>query len=432
MERQAPPRLPRERHAVEAHEPGETTDEGRQGDETPERMNVLHVIPSLGPLRGGPSTALPAMVQGLARSGLTVHVATTDDNGRGRMKVPLGEPVVQGGVTTRYFPRQTNFYTASWPLTRWLARHVRDYDVLHIHALFSYPSTAAAFVARRHRVPYVLRPLGTLNHWGMAHRRPWLKRASLRLIERRILAGASAVHYTSDGERREARELGLGGRSVVIPLGVDPAAFEGPGAPERLFRTNPQLVGRPIVLFLSRVHPVKGLDILLPAFAELRRRRPEVALLIAGEGERDYLARLRADAQRLGVADHVVWAGFLAGDDKRAAFAAATLFVLPSYSENLGIAALEAMAAGLPVIVSDRIGFAAAVQQSEAGIVLPCDAGALASALERLVSDTDLRRRLGANGDRLVRERFSVEATTRDLIALYEGVAHGGPRAKAP
>lgn len=162
-----------------------------------------------------------AVARGLAQAGLEVHVATTDDDHRGRLEVPHNVPVVEEGVTYWYFPRQTRFYTFSWPLAQWLARHVQDYDLVHIHALFSYATLPAAFWAARRAVPYVIRPLGTLNRWGIRNRHPWLKKLSFHLIERRILARAAAIHYTSEQEQLEAVELGVMQRSVVIPNAVD-------------------------------------------------------------------------------------------------------------------------------------------------------------------------------------------------------------------
>jgi len=163
-------------------------------------MKILHVIPSVGPLRGGPSGMIRTLTRELVKAGITVDVATTDDNGPTRLDVVLEHPVIDEGVTYRYFRRQTRFYSFSWPLTRWLNEHVVDYDLVHIHALFSYPSISAAFWAQRYRIPYIVRPLGVLTRWGMRNRRPWLKRGSFKFIESRILSGAAAVHYTSEQE----------------------------------------------------------------------------------------------------------------------------------------------------------------------------------------------------------------------------------------
>jgi glycosyltransferase involved in cell wall biosynthesis len=369
------------------------------------------------------------MARGLARAGVNVEIATTDDNGPSRLDVPLGKPIVDGKVTHRYFPRQTRFYTVSWPLMRWLARHVREYDLVHIHAVFSHASVGAGLIAGRCGVPYIVRPLGVLNRWGIMHRRRWLKQLSLRLIEKRILARAAAVHYTSEQERLEAAESGVDGPSVVLPLGIDLSRFEQLPPPDPFYRQYPDLVDRTLLLFLSRIDSKKGLDLLLPAFAAARRRYPNAALVIAGRGDAAIVDALRREAERLGIAGDVIWPGFLTGVDKLAALSAADLFVLPSYSENFGIAIVEAIAAGLPVVTSDQVGLAREIEAYEAGRVVPCDVTALTSALEAALGDADRRRRWAANGRRLVHERFSVEAMTRGLVQLYESVLTGECRA---
>jgi glycosyltransferase involved in cell wall biosynthesis len=383
-------------------------------------MQVLHVIPSLGPLRGGPSFALPVMARGLSACGVEVHIATTDDNGPSRLSVPLGRPVVEGNTSTWYFRRQVRPYTVSWPLTRWLTKHTREYDLLHIHALFSYSSSVAAWYAQKFGIPYIVRPLGTLNRWGMTQRRPALKRLSFTLMERRILAGAAAIHYTSEQEREEARALGLHTRAEVIPLGIELAPYEDLPSPDRFLQTHPSLAGRTIVLFMSRLDPKKGLDLLLPAFAQVVRAQPESVLVIAGDGPSDFLAGLRADVTALGLGHSVVFVGFLRGEDKLSALAACSVYVLPSYSENFGLAPVEAMAAGLPVVLSDGVGIARETQAAEAGLMVTCDVDAVASALQRLVADPDLRRILGQNARRLARERFSSEVAARRLVTLYD------------
>src|SRR4051812_8231237 len=117
---------------------------------------VLHVIPSVGARRGGPSFLVRTLAQGLSQRGIETHIATTDDDGPMRSQVPCGVPVLEHGVTHWYFRRQTRFYTFSWPLSCWLSDHIADYDLVHIHALFSYSTLAAAYWARRYRVPYVV------------------------------------------------------------------------------------------------------------------------------------------------------------------------------------------------------------------------------------------------------------------------------------
>src|SRR6266581_71076 len=178
---------------------------------------VLHVIPSVAELRGGPSLMVQTIARGLAESGVEADIATTDDNGVGRSNVEHGVPVVDGGVTSWYFPRQSRFYTVSLPLGQWLRQRSGNYDVVHIHALFSFSSVAAAVAAGGCGTPYIVRPLGTLNRWGMQNRRRRLKDLSFQLVESRILKNAALVHYTSEQEREEAAELGVAGASAVIP-----------------------------------------------------------------------------------------------------------------------------------------------------------------------------------------------------------------------
>jgi glycosyltransferase involved in cell wall biosynthesis len=288
---------------------------------------ALHVIPSVGALRGGPSTMVRNLARDLCRQGIETHVVTTDDNGAGKLSVECGVPLVEEGVTYWYFRRQAKFYTFSWPLGAWLARHIPEYDIVHIHALFSFATLPAAFWARRHGVPYIVRPLGTLNDWGMKNRRPWLKRLSFRAIESRVLKHAARIHYTSDQERLEAEALEVTTPAAVIPNAV-PDCSSGPYGD---FRTRyPQLRDRRIVLFLSRLDPKKGLDLLLDAFARVRARVPDASLVLAGSGEEAFVASLRARAASLGISSDVVWPGFLVDGEKREAFADADVFVLPS------------------------------------------------------------------------------------------------------
>lgn len=387
-------------------------------------LKVLHVIPSVGPLRGGPSQAVQTFACGLAAAGVEVHVATTDDNGSDRLAVPYGKPVVVQGVSYWYFPRQSRLYTVSLPLSRWLARHIADYDLVHIHALFSHASLAAAFWSRWHRVPYLIRPAGLLNQWGMRNRRPWLKRLAFRAIDRQILAGAAVLHYTSEQERQEATILGIEGRHVVIPnpVTVPPAHLSELAC--RFRARYPQLEGKVVMLFLSRFDVKKGLDLLLPAFAAARAHYPELMFVLAGNGEPPYVARLQVEAERLGVSPGLVWPGFLAGEEKWAALAAADGFVLPSYSENFAIAVVEAMAVGCPVVISDHVGIHPDVTTARAGIVTPCDSQALSHALTVLAGDREMRAQMGRNGQTLARTNFSLKAVTNSLLRLYKNICH--------
>jgi glycosyltransferase involved in cell wall biosynthesis len=364
------------------------------------------------------------MARELAQAGIQVDVATTDADGHaGHLGVPLNQAVEQDGVRFFYFRRQSRFYKMSLPLSRWLSEHVERYDLVHIHALFSYASSTAAHQAIGKKVPYIIRPLGVLNRWGMANRRRLLKRLSLRFIERRILQNAAAIHYTSEQERREAEEIGVTTAAAVIPLGIDTAQFDLLPPVGQFNELFPMAKGRQVILFLSRLDRKKGLDLLLRAFAEARAHRPEALLAIAGSGDAEFAAEMKALVSQLGIADHVVWLGFLTGQDKLSALSAASVFALPSYSENFGIALVEALAAGLPCVLSDQIGIAPDIAASGAGLVTSCDTTALAAALRDLLGDEALCARLGIKAKRLAQQRYSLAAMTGSLIELYRNVA---------
>jgi len=384
-------------------------------------VKVLHVIPSVGPLRGGPSFAVRSIATGLAASGIETHVATTDDNGPGRrLAVEFGRPREENGVTYWYFPRQSSFYLYSAPFTGWMWRHAADYQLIHIHAVFSYCSNMAAYIASRLGIPYVVRPLGVLNRWGMEQRRPWLKRLSFSLIERHVLKNAAFVHYTAEQERIEAAQCGFEDRPMIIPNPVE--APDANGVKGELRRLYPELRSKRVALFLSRIDRKKGLDLLIPAFAGVLREIPDAALVVAGDGDAALTETLRQNCRSLGIEKSVHWPGFLSGSAKAAALADADVFVLPSYSENFGIAVIEAMALGVPVVLTDQVGVCREVAASNAGLVTRPEVGPLQGALVRLLSDDAGRAAIGRNGAALAHSQFSPPVVLKKLTQAYDSV----------
>ena len=237
-------------------------------------------------------------------------------------------------------------------------------------------------------VPYVVRPLGTLGSYGMRVRRHRLKRLSTALIESRILQRAAAVHFTSRTELEEAEGLGLAMRSVVIPLGVE---REDAGPWARV--ADEALVGRRVILFLSRLDPKKNLEALIDAVASSQMLRSSCALLIAGAGEPSYVGSLKARAAAAGLSDRIAWLGHVEGAQKRSAFSTADVFVLPSFSENFGIAAVEALLSGVPCVLGKGVAVASEVERAGGGLAITPEPAPMARALERVLSDEGLQRK---------------------------------------
>ena len=381
-------------------------------------LRALHVIPSLSREHGGPSVALPAMARSLADAGVFVDVATTDDDGVGKRlaDVPHATPLKSEGYRVIYFPKQSEFYKFSLPLLRWLFRHVTDYDVVHVHAVFSFSTLAAAIACRWMQVPYIVRPLGVLNRWGMINRRRQLKAASFRLVDKPVLDRAAAIHYTAEDEKEDASRLGIRARARVIPLGFDLAAFSDLPPAAEFAEAFPASREKRIILYLSRLDPKKNIGSLIEAFASVP---DNTVLVIAGSGDAEHVAELKQRAKGLNLSPRIIWTGHIEGRLKMAAFAAAAVYVLPSHTENFGIALLEAMASGRACISTP--GVALAAESAKANAVLICDGtpAALASAIQRCLGDEKLRVDLGVRAAELVRERFSAPAVAQRLIALY-------------
>jgi glycosyltransferase involved in cell wall biosynthesis len=265
----------------------------------------------------------------------------------------------------------------------------------------------------------------------MRNRRPWLKRISFPLVEKRILVHAAVVQYTSMQEQYEAEALGVPTRGVVIPNAVEQAPANTEALVGCFHARYPQWSGRILVMFLSRLDHKKGLDILLPAFADAHRSELRLALVIAGAGSSEIESQIRHDAVRLGIERDVVWTGFIQGEEKWTLLAAADIFALPSYSENFAVSVVEAMSTGVPVIISDRVGIHHEITARTAGLVTPCNRKALAHALLTLARDGEARRQMGMHGRQLARERFSPTAVSRQLVALYDDIAAAG-RVRVP
>lgn len=386
-------------------------------------MKVLHVIPSLSPSQGGPSKALPEMARALVQSGVCVDVACTDDDGSGlRLRAVIhGQPVTHvDGFRVFYFPKQTEFYKVSFPLLFWLLRHAGEYDVVHIHTVFSFSTLAGALAARLSSVPYLVRPLGVLNAWGMKNRRRWLKAMSFFLLDKPVLNGASVMHYTSDLEAAEAEPLNLKPAAVVLPLGMDLSNFSKMPPRESLAQQWPQAAGRKVILFLSRLDEKKGLPVLLEAFATVHQECSEALLFIAGDGDGELQQSLRQQAVRLGIEPNILWAGHLSGDLKFAALAGADLFVLPSRSENFGIALLEAMAAGLPCVTTPGVALACDEVCRDALVLTPVDdVVALSAECLRLLRQPALRETLSHRA-KVAAENYSSEVMALRLVKLYD------------
>jgi glycosyltransferase involved in cell wall biosynthesis len=292
-------------------------------------------------------------------------------------------------------------------------RHIRTFDLAHIHAVFSHSSVAAARACLDAGVPYVLRPLGTLDPWSL-NRHAWRKQLLIRFGAGRLLAGAAAVHYTTREEKRLA-EHGLPWlpRGTVIPLGVDDDHFAG------TTRTN----ASPYVLALSRLDPKKGIDRLIQAFHLMARagHASDCRLVIAGDGDAAYVAKLREAAAAGDARSRIVFEGWVSGETRLSLLRHAALFALPSTQENFGVALVEAMACGTPSAVTPGVNLSPDIEAAQAGWIVPNDPSGLADALATILGDRP------ALAERRARARafagpYRWSAVAAALVTLYQEI----------
>lgn len=384
------------------------------------RNRVLHVIPSVSLAHGGPSIAIREIERSLGSSKWWSETVTTNDDGPGnKILSPLARCISHDGSSRRYFNKNTELYKVAWSFVPWIRRHATDYDLIHIHSLFSFLSVVAAVAARRSGVPYIVRPLGVLNRYGITHHRPWLKRLSLRLIERPILKNAAAVHFTSEAEREEALELGLSFNAVIIPLGIGQKSVRDDNRKMR-YVDHPNETVR--LLYLSRLDPKKNLEGLIDALSVLRHQGAQVSLTIAGSGSPTYVRSLVDRVRSNGLERDVRWLGQVSGEKKLDVLANSDIFVLPSFSENFGVSVVEAMAAGLPCVVGRGVALANAVVQAGAGLSVDTDAHSIAAGIKFYLASYELRATTGYAARDLAYCEFSTEIMGERLVQLYDSL----------
>ncbi len=388
-------------------------------------MRILQIVPSVSLVYGGPSQMILGLSKALAAEGIEVTLITTNSNGdtdQPPLDVPIAQPIKQDGYEIIYFPCfPFRRYKFSLGLLQWLAQNANKYALAHIHALFSPVSTAAATIARNKQLPYILRPLGTLDPADLQKKKQ-LKQIYGMLLEKPNLAGAAGVHFTSREEAKVSERYGTQTKDLVIPLGVDlPSHLPAKEISRQQLGIKPDC---PIILFMSRIDPKKGLDLLLPALEKLQATELDFHFVLAGANpqDADYENEIKHTIQASTLAKQTTITGFVQGELKLALLQDADLFVLPSYYENFGIAVAEAMAMSLPVVISDRVHIWQDIQSANAGWVTPCEVDKLTEALQTAIATKEERKQRGENARQLTQAKYSWRAIAREMIEAYRNI----------
>ena len=380
-------------------------------------LKILHVIAAVAPRYGGPSQLVLEMCAALNEAGHRAEIVTSNADGKGVLAQPLHQFVNYKGVRCLFFNRKYGEGLKYSPgLYAWLRRQVAEYDLVHIHGVFSWSSFAASKACQTRSVPYILRPLGSLDPWSLRHKAT-RKKILMWLWVQRMVNMASCVHYTSEREQHASESGQKLGRGIVIPNGVEVPHLAHGELKDLLKNTIPELAGVPYILFLGRLVPKKKLELLIRSFSRLSESRDR-KLVIAGTGDSTYIEKLKYLVAETKSVDHVVFPGWVEGEIKAALLGECALFVLISDNENYGISVAEAMAAGRAVIVNKNVYLYDQVQQARAGWVIENEEDLDKVLSAALRDDAECERR-GKRGSTLVRDRLSWNRVISQLEQVY-------------
>jgi glycosyltransferase involved in cell wall biosynthesis len=400
-------------------------------------LRILFSVPGYKPAwkLGGPSVSVPALAEALVKQGHQVTVFATNSNFDEILDVEPNRPHEVDGVEVWYFekeePLQKLFPRIAYlsrslgtlyspKMSRELARRVPAVDLVHTHLPFSYPTYAAAKAARHHHKPLFYHQRGVFDPERLKFR-ALKKTLYLRAVELPLLRQATTLVALTTAEEESYRLLGLKAPVRVIPNGVALPVDDPPRADLIApLGIHPE---QQVILFMGRVHPIKGADKLLEAFLEAHDRCPDAVLVLAGPDEFGLEAKFRSQVQARGAGRRVIFPGMVQGELKRTLLRRADLFCLPSDAEGFSMAILEAMAASTAVLISPRCHFGE-VERAGAGVVVEPAVVPLTEALVNLSADKDGLAAMGRRGAELVRARYTWDSVADQMIdAYHEGLA---------
>jgi glycosyltransferase involved in cell wall biosynthesis len=386
-------------------------------------MRILHVISDLDPAAGGPPMVVSRLAAAQAALGPEheVHLVIYDTPAVND-QIDAELRLIPGGANLKLH-RVPSGGRLEWVFSanarRELEAVMPKMDIMHLHGVWDPVLRAGAAVARRARKPYVVAPHGMLDPWALSEK-SLKKKIALAMGYRRVITHAALLHAHSAYEADCLREGGFNPHVEEIPNGVFLEEFSPLPAPGAYHALHPELQGQPYIVFLARLHEVKGLELLADAFASILPDLPATRLVIAGP---DFGARaaLVEQVRRLGIADRVHLVGPQYGREKLMAYAGAAVFCLPSKHESFGMSVAEAMICGTPVVITENCHFPD-VARVNAGRVVKREVPAIAAALREVLSNSSLRQAMGKAGTALIHEKYTWERVAQRSVEAYERV----------
>jgi glycosyltransferase involved in cell wall biosynthesis len=376
-------------------------------------LRVLHITAAYKPafIYGGPTMSVAMLCEELAKAGVEVKVFTTTANGKKELLVKPNKQLMVDGVAVTYFKRITKDHTHFSPtLLQELNKHIKHFDIIHIHAWWNLVSIFSCLIAIAKGVPVIISPRGMLSNYSFANRNTGAKGLIHQLLGKRLLQ-KSHLHVTSDNEKeavnRLFKPLSIANIPNFVKLGnIEDIDFVPP---------SPELK----LLFFSRIEAKKGLDILIKALPHVF---VPYSLTIAGHGEIEYINSLKELAVKNGVADNINWVGFY-GDNKFELLQQHHLLVLPSHDENFGNVVIESLGVGTAVLLSRQVGLSTYVRENQLGWVCENTPELLANKINEIggAASADLAR-IYQIAPSLVRRDFTGNTLTQKYIQYYRDI----------
>jgi glycosyltransferase involved in cell wall biosynthesis len=360
---------------------------------------------------GGIPHSFSGLVKGLVSLGHNCLVITTNANGERNLEVECGRITAYGEIPVLYAQRWHNnrFFFAP-DLGKYLRKYAPNFDIAIVNGGWGYFNLAVRMQLPHAGLPYLLYPKGLFDPWAFRHKfyKKWLY---WHLLEKLNYKKAAGIVALTESEARLARQYVPEVPIQVIPNGVDLAKFQRPTGQEELGKILPALANAPYILFLSRLHPKKGLDLLFPAFQRLLKRcreegKPQPYLVVAGDGEPEYKREIKVLAQSLEIAPQILFPGLVTGEAKQALLQHCSFMALPSRGEGLPMVVLETMASGKPVLITVGC-YLSEVAAAGAGIEVELNIEQLAQAMFKLWDNPGMRLEMGEKALALVKEKFS-------------------------
>jgi len=371
-------------------------------------MRILHIAPSYKPayIYGGTIESIAKLCEALAAAGEDVTVFTTTANGKTELDITPGKEYNVEGVKVIYFRRQTKDHShISIDLWKQLNRECRNYDAIHIHSWWNLLVMGAAFICKRKKVKPVISPHGMLSDYIMQHSNTVVKKL-MYLTGGKNLLLHSFLHATSEAEFAECKKLIPGWRGSVVPniLSLPPLNMYK--------KENPVFT----ILFLSRIHPKKGIELLMEALSVIKT---DVRIAIAGASEDDYIHELKKKAKKLGINKQIEWLGWVDRILKFEILMLADLLALTSYNENFANVVIESLHAGTPVLLSREVGLSGFVKENDLGWICALEPKNIAEKIEAAIGDIEKRKRINHCAPSIIQTYFSAEKLVPQYLQLY-------------